>query len=315
MDAPHSDPSPTPEPAPLRPSVGLIVVSVIVLLIGAAIISVAMAGLELLWPSALSYTMLLMLGIGLATMLGQYFGTFRNSPHGARFATIGSLGGPAVLYVALLILRVYSVDWTRPDASVTSPEEHLLIWPSIAIASLTCGWFNGRWAWKLAKHAGNEPPRLLTISLREIMVFCAVVGLLMIPASYRASVNPSLYRANVSVPDAPIAVPPGAQAIEYERQRDGRILVSYKIDEAAFRQWITSEDSDVHHYGGLWEEIASPLNVHRPDPSRIPLPISEGNHQVNKGLAVYWKTETLHHTITYDRDAETAFYQELAISE
>ncbi|MEW4566040.1 hypothetical protein AB1K70_26220 [Bremerella sp. JC770] len=315
MSSDHPDSSSSAIPAPLRPPASLVVASIVVMLAGATIISVAMVGLELLWPSSLCILMLLTLGIGLAIMLGQYFGTFRGSPRGARYATIGSFTCFFLIHAPVLILRKYTVDWTQPDASVTSLEESLLVVPIMVIASLTCGWINGRWAWKLWKHSQDHPPQSRSISLREVLAFCAVMGVLMIPTSYRASVNRSLYQANIAVDDAPIALPTGAQAIEYERQRDGRILVSFEIDETSFRQWLVSSDSDVHKHGGTLEEITSPLNVHRPDPSRIPLPISEGNTSVSQGLSVYWQTETLHHAITYDRATNTAYYQELMILE
>ncbi|WP_207398064.1 hypothetical protein [Bremerella alba] len=315
MDLEHQNTQSPSEPDRPSPSVLLIVVSVVVVLVSATTVSVAMVGIELLWPDTLIFPMLLTLGIGLATMVGQYLGTVRGRAGGARYATIGSLGCFAVLYVSLLVMRIYSVDWTQPNASVTSPEENWLAWPIIAIASLTCGWCNGRWTWQLMKYAQEHPPRPLSITLRELITFCAVLGLLMIPASYRASVNPSLYRANVAVEDAPIPVPESAEAIQYERERDGRTLVSYEIDEPSFRKWLAQSDSVVLQHGGFWEEITSPLNVHRPDPSLIPLPISDGNHHVTKGLAVYWKTDTLHHVITYDRATGTAFYQERAISD
>jgi len=317
MDPDQSDQLEASESAPLRPSILLIVVSIINIIVGALAASVALVVLELLWPHSLSYTSLLLFAWALITIIGQYLGTFRRNIQGAWLSASGSPLCCAMLYFSLFILQFFTTDLSDISPSGIWGEEKLFVSIAMGIFSIASLWLNGRWAWKLKQHADGKPSwKPISISLREILALCVVLGLIMIPATLRAHANQSLYRANVSQAEAPFPVPTTAKAIIYERNREGLLLGSYEIEEAPFRRWLSRSDSEMSKHDARWHEIGkTPLTATSPTPDRLPWSLSYGNEIVADGFRVIWQADGRHHVIIYDRDAKKAYYEQLLISE
>ncbi|PQO33415.1 hypothetical protein C5Y96_11255 [Blastopirellula marina] len=316
MDNPQHNTPQQLEPAPLRPSVALIVISVINMVIAAVAASVSMVVLELLWPHSLSYNALLLLAWALLTIIAQYLGTFHQNSHGAWLSVWGSSLCCAMLHLAIVILHLIDIDSNEPISTEIWGREQSVVWTIIGMLTIASLWFNGRWAWKLKKFSEQNPTKKrLVVSLREIMALCVVLGLIMIPATYRAHANQSVYRANVAVADAPFSVPDAAQAITYERDRSGLLLASYEMQEAPFRAWLSNHDSVVSKNDGRWEELASAVNATSPSPNRLPWILSYGNEMIADGFRVIWQADGLYHFIIYDRTIGVAYYEQQPIPE
>lgn len=312
----QNDSSQPSEAVPLRPSIPLIVVSILNMLIGAVAASVSLVVLELLWPHSLSYTSLLLLAWALITIIGQYLGTFHGNMQGAWFSNFGSPLCCLLLYLSVVILRFFTTDFVDQSPTEILGGRQLYLWILVGILSMTSMVLNGRWAWKLKHQAGGKVSwKPISISLREILTLCVLLGLIMIPATYRAHKNRSLYRADVAKADAPFAVPESAKAITYERDRSGLLLATYVIDETPYRQWLSRSDSEASQHAARWHELDVALDATAPSPDRLPWSLSYGNEIVNDGFRLIWQADGLSHIIIYDRDKKLAYYQQYALSE
>ncbi|MEW4566039.1 hypothetical protein AB1K70_26215 [Bremerella sp. JC770] len=317
MSTPHDDsvssPSADDAQTPLRPSWLLVGISLFNMAAGVVTASISLVGLELLWPNPISYSLLLVFGIGLVTIAGQYAGTFRGNIHGALLAAGASSGCYSMSYLAIVIHSLVSgLGPQAVDASGLSRYQSV-IWPAIMVVTLMSLWLNGRWAWKLKKrNEQNASPTRLSISLREMFAFCFLLGLILLPASFLSQQDQSLYRAEVTAAEAPFPVPDAAQAIQYQRGRTGLIVGSYEVDEETLRRWL-----DIHAAENLLEgyhlkDIATgPIPVTPPDPAQTPLLVPYAAHTVNRGMQAYWHVGDLYHFVTYDRDTGIAYYEEV----
>lgn len=319
MDAPqHETPQPTPD-EPLRPSIGLIVVSILNMIVGMVAASVSLVMLELLWLHSLSYTSLLMFAWALITIIGQYLGTFRGNFQGASFSASGSVICCVLLYFSFFIGQFFTTDFINKSPSELWGSRQPYVWIGIGLWGIASLWFNLWWAKKIQKSSGKQgrevPWTPISVSLKEILALCLVLGIIMVPATLRAHANPSTYRADIATANAPIAVPGSAQAITYQRSRDGLLLVSYEIEEAPFREWLSRNESEATQHGARWHELTSPVNATSPSADRLPWVLSHGNEIVRDGFRVIWQADGLHHVIIYDRDAEKVYYEQLLISE
>ncbi|WP_144972622.1 hypothetical protein [Bremerella volcania] len=317
MNSDHPDDFQTPEPAPLRPSWLLVALSILNIAAGAVTASIALVGLELLWPNPIGYSLLLILLIGLVTMVGQYFGTFRGSYHAAFLAAGASGGCYSMSYLAIVIHRIISDLNSPATAGSGLSHQQSVVWPAIFVVTMGSLWLNGRWGWQLKRRNDQTAgPTRLSISLREMFAFCFLLGLIILPASIQAHRNQSIYRANVAAADAPFPVPDQAEAIQYQRDRHGLIIGSYEVDEQELRSWLDVQAFKMSTGGARLQEItAGPILVTPPDPTQTPFLVPYGTHRVTKGLRAYWHVDDLYHMLTYDRATGVAYYQELAIPE
>ncbi len=319
MDAPQHE---TQQPAtaePLRPSIPLIVVSILNMIVGMVAASVSLVMLELLWPHSLSYTSLLMFAWALITIIGQYLGTFRGNFQGASFSASGSVICCMLLYFSFVFSQFFTTDFMNKSNSELWGSRSPYVWIGIGLWGIISLGFNIWWAKKIQKRSGKQgrevPWTPISISLKEILALCLVLGIIMVPATLRAHANPSTYRADVAASDAPIPVPESAQAITYERNREGLLLVSFEIEEAPFRQWLSRTESQATQHGARWHELDLPLDATSPSPNRLPWSLSYGNEIVRDGFRVIWQAGGLHHVVIYDRDAEIVYYQQIFIRE
>lgn len=315
MDTLQNDDPEQPAPAPLRPSVGLIVMSLMNIAAGAVTASIALMGLELLWPNPIAYNLLIFLLAGLAVMVAQYLGTFRLSPMGAHLAAFTSSGCYTVTCGMLMIYGVISDLNDRDSMWFRLQDYQWVVWPTIAVITIASMWLNVRWGWKLKKRNQEigTPPRI-AISLREVFAFCFLLGLIMLPASLQAHRNQSMYRADVAAADAPFLVPSQATSINYQRDRYGLITGSYKIDEQILRDWLDMLTTQLPTDNVRTLEInAGPVSVFLPDPAQTPYMVPYSTHTVSKGLEAYWRIDQLFYTVTYDRESGTAYYTEMVV--
>lgn len=301
--------------AELKKSGVLILFSLINMFAGAVTASVALVGLEMLWPNPISYSLLLVLLLGFTAMIGQYAGTFRESYHGAYLAAAASSACYSMTYLAIIIRQVVSTDYAQPFSNSGPMEFQSFAWPTIVVVSLVSIWLNGSRAVKLKKRNEQiERPNRLSISLREVLGFSFLLGLIILPASFQAQANQSMYRANVTASEAPFPVPDTAEAIQFQRDRNGLILGSYEITEEELRKWHSEQDWDMASDRPSEQEIiVGPVEVSPPDPTQTPFLVPYKTHRVMHGFQVYLRTEALIHCITYDRAAGIAYYEEIAV--
>ncbi|MFN3148563.1 hypothetical protein [Bremerella sp.] len=316
MDSLLHDTPERPEPAPLRPSALLIVVSVINMVVGVAAAAMALVVLELLWPHSLSYSSILLLGWALITIVGQYLGTFRQNAKGAWLSAIGSAICGMMLYLSVVILRIFTTDLTTVTPTEILGDERKVVWIAIGTLTVTSLWFNGQWAVQLKRRAATQQSwKPISISLREILAACVLLGIIMVPASYRAQSNPSTFRAEVTASEAPFPLPKSVQSITYQRDRNGLLLASYEVDEADFRQWLSRKDSPWFQQGQRWKEITTSVNVTPPQKDRLPWSLNEHTERVDKGFQAYWQADGIDHILTYNRMTGTAYYEQTLIPE
>ena len=303
------------EVTPPKPSWPLIVFSVINTLLAAAAVSLALLGFESAWPNSLSYFMLQTIVFGVLLIGTQYWGTFRASAG----AALGAVVMTEFCYCWFWI-SYFAKHLVEKVVSGSSPEmlSWGINWSLILIVATTSPFviLNGVWYWKLNKHAKNYPrPRDFSISIREVLVFCSLMGLIILPTAYQSQANQSTYRENIAAAAATFPIPAQAKAIRYQRLRDGSILASYEIDEVGLRRWLSQPESELRKNKGRWGEIMTPVVIYLPDPDLNPLLKELNNCTVSNGIRCYWDLSGVRYLITYDRSHGLAFYQEISVSE
>jgi len=295
-----------------RPSIFLIVLSVITIVAVLLFICLLIAGL-IVEPNffvLLPSPFIILFGVVLVVQL--YRGVF------CRVASAASCAG-VQMYVSggsLLAMAVGGTGEALYGGTVdllmeSSLMSLFIVFFILAACCLTVARTTQLWGRKLRK-AGRYHPDLIARkgSLpRKVLACCGVLAVMFATTAILVYTSPPRYGEHVDGSAAPIYLPKGATDVSFARGNRGCVAYEFTIDEPAFRTWVESGIGTFEsRCAGIFiREIEEPFTIYRyginirgaDAPSEI---------TVSEGLYYSWSKEDRGVHAVFDRTTNRAYY-------
>ena len=277
----QTEPNPTSEQP--RPSVPLVVLSLLVLG-GCAVVAGFGVALPIVmeFPPAVVFSFLL-LAVCLTISLNQFLGTFRRWPGSA--LAVGLVGlFVGTLWLIMLALAVFETFHMRPEIYHDRGEQ-VLLWVSVCIGLLLlwAGMANLLWHIRLKRSTGpSEPIPRWRFSFQELFLLMTVLAVGLASTGYQLRQMPPKWGENVELQRARYDLPASAQNICFSRAA-GVFALEFTLDEAGFREWVSTGHPHDERWHALLEPISSTCEVPRYWKANRP-PAQPTVVKVNQGL-------------------------------
>lgn len=251
---------------------------------------------------------LVILPLSIVLAAHQYRGTFRLVPSAAKTTSV-------LLYIFGGFLLFAGVT-TAGEAVVEGVSMRLFasfLFPMFGAAalSLAAGRMNALCSAKLRADlaTGATSPRQSGFTLRELLLVVGVLAIMTgITAQFIGSAPPT-FAEHIDAAAAPVELPDGATDVSYCRGHRGTIAYEFTIDEARFRDWVSSGIGSIEAQsaGIPLQEITSPFTI-----KRYYLYSSElsGPYDVTiaSGLSYTWSKEDRGVYAAFDRTTGRAYF-------
>lgn len=296
-----------PPAVPPRPSVALVIVSVLVMCGCAAVVGSAAA-----FPFVHNFAPLIcvsfpVVAVTLFVGVNQFLGTFRLWPGSALVA------GLAILFLGTLwLIMVSMVVLERPPAARQEPIEVFLMILFGAFL-LGAGMLNLLWQIRLIRVTPSPAPLpLARFSFRELFLFMTLVAVMLSSTGYLLRQVPPRWGENAKPTQVRYDLPPQAKQVCFSRT-DSSIAVEFNLDEAGFRRWVQED----HPYDERWQTPLVPISTTYEIPRYRKLnglaaakPIAK----INRGLYLEWRNLGNSLQVVYDEENEKVYMYEGWIS-
>ncbi|MGN6544876.1 MAG: hypothetical protein ACTHK7_07490 [Aureliella sp.] len=286
-----------------KPSLLLILCSLVVLAACVVLVSVALSTFAIAWEPCAFIGGMILLPLPIALAWYQYRGVFR-------------MNVSAAFVAAVLLMIVGGFAWL---ASITALVEaqgdggvvRSVVLPMVAVGAIAsfAGWLDLRWARQLRSvEAPWQLPRG-RFTLRELQAATAVVACMIALTAYLVRATPPQYAEHVSRDRSPIRLPDNATDVSYCQGDRGEIAIEFTTDEASFVRWAQSD------IGSLESQSAN-----------IPIKPITGSHEIScygmlsskvtggsrvtitNGLYYLWSKEDRLVHAAFDRSTGRAYY-------
>lgn len=286
-----------------KPSLLLILCSLVVLAACVVLVSVALSTFAIAWEPCAFIGGMILLPLPVALAWYQYRGVFR-------------MNVSAAFVAAVLLIMVGSFAWLASITALVQTQGHggvmrSVVLPMVAVGAIAslAGWLDLRWARQL--RSVEAPWRLHRrgFTLRELQAATAVVACTTALTAYFVRATPPQYAEHVSRDMSPIRLPDNATDVSYCQGEQGEIAIEFNTDEASFVRWAQSDIGSLesHSANVPIKPITGSHEIERYTQLSSEL-TGASNATITNGLYYLWTKEDRAIHAAFDRSTGRAYY-------
>lgn len=300
-------PSPTPEQP--RPSVPLVVLSLLVMG-GCAVVAGFGAALPIVleFPPAIIFSFIVLIGC-LAISANQFLGTFRRWPGSALACGLACLFAGTLWLIIFSLTVLEDLHLRPPPYPDRGDQIAIVLGICFGCLLLWAGMANLLWHIQLKRSTwSSEPIPVWRFSFQELFLLMTVLAIGLASTGYQLRQLPPKWGENVEPQRAGHDLPASAQNICFSRAR-GVFALEFTLDEAGFREWVITSHPHDERWQTPLEPISSACEVTRYWKGNRP-PAQPTVVKVNQGLILEGKYAGSSLQVVFDQEASKVYLYE-----